>query len=318
MPEVTRCMEDTGEVSFGSLLRHYRRAAGLTQEALAERSGLSVRTIRGMEIGEGHSPRPDTVDLLACALRLSETEHPLFKEAAGLYPSVPEVTDPSPGADLLAEPATPLIGRERFIAEAADLLRRPEVRLLTLTGTGGVGKTRVGLRVAEKLRHEYVDGVVLVGLAAVDDPARVMPAVARELGLRETGSRPVFDRLLDHLSDRELLLVLDNFEQVRADAPLLLRLLTACTRLKVLITSRAALRVRGEQQLAVPPLETPAPELKPDAAIIQDSPAVALFVERAGAVDPAFRLTNTNVQTVAEICRPSTDCRSPSNWRPPE
>lgn len=303
MSEVTGHMEGAGEVSFGFLLRQHRRAAGLTQEALAETSGLSVRAIRGLEIGERHSPRPDTVDLLGRALRLSETERPHFEAAARRPSPVPEMLDPPPGADLLAEPATPLVGRQRFITEAVDLLRRPEVRLLTLTGTGGVGKTRVGLRVAGELRHTYADGVVLVGLAAVDDPTRVMPAVARKLGLRETGSRPVFERLLDHLSDKELLLVLDNFEQVRAAAPLLLRLLTACPQLKVLITSRVVLRVRGEQQLVVPPLETPAPQSEPDVAIIADSPAVALFVERAGAVDPTFRLTEANAPAVAEICR---------------
>jgi non-specific serine/threonine protein kinase len=203
----------------------------------------------------------------------------------------------------LAEPATPLVGCEHLITEAADLLRRPEVRLLTLTGTGGVGKTRVGLRVAQELRHEYADGASLVGLAAVKDPALVIPTVARTLGLRETGSRPVFERLLDHLSEKEMLLVLDNFEQVRASSPLLLRLISGCPRLKALLTSRVALRVRGEQQFGVPPLGTPAPRSEPDAASIEGSPAVALFVGRARAVDPTFRLTDANAPAVAEICR---------------
>jgi predicted ATPase/DNA-binding XRE family transcriptional regulator len=293
-------------VAFGGLLRRRRLAAGMTQEALAERSGLSERAIRGMERGEGHSPRRDTIDLLAHALGISGEERVLFEQAARRsFATVSGTLESSFYGDLvtsgLAEPATSLVGRERLVAEAAALLRRPEVRLLTITGTAGVGKTRVGLRVAGELRPEHADGAIFVGLAPVVEPERVVSTVARALGLRETGSRPVFDRMLDHLRDKELLLVLDNFEQVRAAGTLLAHMVSVCPRLKILVTSRVALRVRGEQQLVVPPLDAPAPAA-PDTGAIASFPAVALFVERAQAADPAFSLTDENAEAVTEVC----------------
>ena len=147
----------------------------------------------------------------------------------------------------------------------------------------------------------YPDGAIVVGLATVDDPAFVAPEIARAVGLRDSGGRPTSERLLDHLRDREMLVLLDNFEQVRAAAPFLVSLLSGCPGLKALVTSRAALRVRGEQELAVPPLETPPPDL--DAAEISRSPAIALFAERARAVDPAFQITGENAPAVAGICR---------------
>ena len=305
MLDAARHSEHASAAAFGSLLRQYRRAAGLTQEALADRSGLSVRAIRGLERGEGHSPRPDTVDLLARALGLSGERRAPFEESArwsSAAPVVSESLNPSLGGDL-AEPATPLVGRERLVSEAAGFLRRSGVRILTLNGTGGVGKTRVALRVAEELRPEYADGAVLVGLEAITDPTQVLPVIGRAMGLRDTGSRPLFGSLQGYLSEKELLLILDNFEQVQAAAPSLARLLSRCPQLKMLVTSRTPLRIRAEQQLDVPPLETPAPMPVTDLATIKNSPAVALFAERARAVDPSFRLTDANAPAVAEICR---------------
>ena len=238
---------------------------------------------------------------LAGALGLPGPERRTF-EAAALRPpgsDGPEPTGP-PGGDP-SEPLTPLLGRDDLVGDAVELLGREGTRLLTLVGPGGVGKTRVGLRVARELGPRYGDGAVVVGLAAVDDPALVAPAVARAVGLRDAGGRPTAERLLDRLRDREMLMLLDNFEQVRAAAPFLVGLLSGCPGLKALVTSRSALRVRGEQELAVPPLDTPSSDL--GAAEIPRSPSVALFVERARAVDPAFRLTGENAAAVAGICR---------------
>ena len=286
---------------FGVLLRRYRGAAGMTQEDLAEKSGLSAREIRRLERGKGHRPRPSTVAYLAGALDLPGPERRIFEEAA-LHPTGATASEsllPQPGDP--TEPLTPLLGRDDLVREAATFLGREGVRLLTLVGPGGVGKTRVGLRMARELGPGYPDGAVLVGLATVDDPALVAPAIARAVGLRDAGGRPTAERLLDHLRDREMLMLLDNFEQVRAAAPLLVGLLAACPGLKALVTSRVALRVRGEQEFAVPPLGTPPPDL--GAAELSRLPAVALFVERARAVDPSFRLTGENGAAVAGICR---------------
>ncbi len=243
-------MDDRAE-EFGALLRRRRGAAGLTQEDLAGRSGLSVRAIRTLERGERRRPRVDTVGYLARALGLSEPERAQFEEAAGGGPTAaPDSPALSPGEDVVVEPPTPLIGRENLIAGVVDLLRGPGARLISLTGPGGVGKTRVGLRVADELRREYADGVVFVDLAAVSDPTLFAPTVARALGLRDAGSRPASERLLEHLRAREMLLLLDNFEQVTAAAPVLARLLAGSPKLKVLSTSRSALRVRGEQEVS--------------------------------------------------------------------
>lgn len=292
---------------FGALLRRYRGAAGMTQEALAERSGLSAREIRRLERndseGKGHRPRPSTVSYLSRALGLSGPQRQVFEEAA-LRPPEPTRSEAPVPPDDPTEPLTPLLGRDGLVGEAAGLLGREEVRLLTLVGPGGVGKTRVGLRVAREFGPRYGDGAVVVGLETVDDPALVAPAIARAVGLRDEGGRPTSERLLDHLRASEMLLLLDNFEQVREAAPFLVGLLSGCPGLNALVTSRAALRVRGEQELAVPPLETPGPTSPGiDAAEISRSPAVSLFVGRARAVDPSFRLTDENAPAVAGICR---------------
>ena len=195
---------------------------------------------------------------------------------------------------------TTFVGREREVARVKELLKGPG--LMTITGPGGGGKTRLALQAAAELLDEYRDGVFLVELAPITDPRLVPSTIADAIGARAEGVRPVLDTLKDHVRDRELLLVLDNFEQVIEGAPVAADLLTASPRMRILATSREPLRVTGEQELAVPPLDLPASGEAPSSEDLTRYEAVALFVQRARAVDPAFQLTEANAPAVAELC----------------
>ena len=197
---------------------------------------------------------------------------------------------------------TPLVGRERELGGVRDLLRAEGVRLLTLTGTGGIGKTRLGLQVGAELLDEFEDGVFFVELAPITDPALVASAIAEPLGVVEAGDQPLEEGLKGYLRGKELLLVLDNFEQVLGGAPLVGELLSACPKLKVLATSRSVLRVYGEQEYPVPPLELPRPGRLPPIERLTQYEAVRLFIERAKAARPDFSVSDENAPAVAEIC----------------
>ena len=198
---------------------------------------------------------------------------------------------------------TSLLGRDAELAQVVAQLMQPACRLLTLVGPGGVGKTRLALAVADHLRDAFADGVILVDLAPISDPHLVVPAIAQTLAVEQTAGRTPLHALREHLNSRRLLLVLDNFEQLLEEAPAVAELLATARQLKVLVTSRAALRLRGEHEFAVAPLALPPAGRDADIDTLLAYPAVALFVERARGVNRSFQLTPANARAVAAICR---------------
>ena len=197
---------------------------------------------------------------------------------------------------------SPLLGREQEEAAVCSLLRRSEVRLLTLTGPGGIGKTRLSLLVAAELLDDFRDGACFVSLAPISDAALVLPTIAQALGLKESSEQPVPDMLKAFLSDKDFLLLLDNFEQIVSAAPALTDLLVTCPGVKMLVTSRASLHVQGEHEFQVPPLTVPDLKHFPPLEALGQYSAVALFLWRVRAIQPAFELNKHNARAVAEIC----------------
>ena len=288
--------EASGDESFGQLLRRYRVAAGMTQEQLAERAEVSTRGLAYLE-SDRRSPHRSTVTRLVAALGLDSGHRAAF-EVAARGPRDGDAEDDG----VPARPVTPLVGRMNELNTAVALLRLQDVRLLTLTGTGGVGKTRLALELIERVESEFADGLVSVWLERVRDPGLVLSTLARALSIREERRRPLIKTIADRLQRQEVLLFLDNFEQVLPAAPVLVELLSAAPGLKTLVTSRSPMQVADEQELVVPALTVPDRAHTQLEAVGQSS-AVRLFVQRAQRVRHDFVLDHQNVDAVVEVCR---------------
>ncbi|MFN8474704.1 MAG: tetratricopeptide repeat protein [Anaerolineae bacterium] len=233
---------------------------------------------------------------------LSVPEHIYQVIVPGLPTEFPPLRTLDVRPNNLPAQLTTLVGRERETAAIANLLARERVRLVTLIGAGGAGKTRVGLQVGADLIDVFEHGVYFVPLAPVSDPGLFFPAIAATLGLREEGTRPLRDTVADYLRDKRLLLILDNFEQLMPAAPHVADMLTACPEISALVTSRSLLRIRGEREFEIPPMRVPVLGSLPSAEHLLDYDAVRLFVERAQAVQEGFWVTPENRRAVAEIC----------------
>jgi predicted ATPase/DNA-binding XRE family transcriptional regulator len=289
---------------FGTWLKQRRRALGLTQHGLAQRVSYAVVTLRKVETGH-LQPSPVMAERLAVALEVPLEQHAAFLAfARGI---------PQPGRrDNLPTPLTPLVGRVQELQVLRNLLLRADVRLLTLFGPPGVGKTRLAIEVAHHLHDDFAGGVVFVPLAAVLEPASFGPSVMAALGVRPLAGYSLLDNLAYHLRNQPALLVLDNFEHLLAAAPFVAQLLSVVAPLKILVTSRALLHVSGEYAVEVTPLACP-PHASAhpvermgdggDGGDVQQYAAVELFVQRAQAAKPTFRLDAANAPAVAEICR---------------
>jgi predicted ATPase/transcriptional regulator with XRE-family HTH domain len=301
-------VDATERQSFGKQIRRYRRRAGLTQEELAERAELSPRGLIYLE-RDGRRPQPGTARRLADALGLTEHERLLFlalSEGAGLAASDarPGQTTREAGREIaLPVQTTPFVGREHELAAVVALLKRDPVRLLTLTGPGGTGKTRLAIQAAQEASDHFPGGVAFVPLAALADPALVLSAVAGALGIGEPSDRITINAVQASIGPRRVLLVLDNFEHLLAGAPTVGDLLTVCPQLVILATSRSPLHLSAEYEYPVPGMALPAEQHRPHLAVLARVDAVAFFLERARAVKPAFALTEENASAIVEICR---------------
>ncbi len=288
-----RGVETGTGLAFGDLLRRHRASANMTQEDLARSTGLTPQAIGLLERGERRRPHGYTVQVLGEALGLEGRGFAEFEAAARRPPARGAPVEPYRHA--LPAPPTSLIGREQEVATLTDLLLREEVRLLTLTGPGGVGKTRLALEVAERSSEEFADGVAFVPLAPLPDCDPLRSVIAQTLGIKDAGNRTLEEAVKQHLEGKQMLLLLDNFEHLLEAGPVVGDLVRSSPGLTVLVTSRAPLRLSGERQFPLSPLSLT------EESSLEHSPAVQLFVERARDVSPGFEVGAE--AAVAEICK---------------
>ncbi len=291
---------------FGQWLKQRRQELDLTQDELALRVGCSLVLIQKIESGE-RRPSKQIAELLAEQLNVPPAERPAFVRFARVQSSR-LLSQPAPWRTAyrqftnLPAPPTPLIGREREIETLRKRFADKRVRLLTLTGPPGIGKTRLSIHVALELLDAFENGIFFVNLAPLRDCNLVIPTLAQTIGLKETRQQSLLEQVKEYLADKQLLLLLDNFEQVVSAAPLVAELMAACPWLKVLATSRVPLHVRAERQFPVPPLTLPRLQHNADDEALAQYSSIALFVDRAQAIQPDFELTPGNAAVVADIC----------------
>jgi predicted ATPase/transcriptional regulator with XRE-family HTH domain len=285
--------------AFGTLLKRFRLAAGLTLETLAERAALSARAISDLERGVSRAPRSETLALLLHALALSSEDGATLTEAARRQP--PPFDAVAPRHNLPIQ-LTSFVGRERELDMCDGFLGRTDIRLVTVTGAGGTGKTRFAIQLAMLALARFRAGARFVTLAPIGSLEMIGPAIARALGAPDADRWTAPAALAELIDDQDLLVLLDNFEHLLPAAPLLIDLLRACPHLKLLVTSRAALRVSGEQVFPIAPLPLPDLAHLPPLEELAQNPAVALFEDRARHAQPDFALTRENADAVAAIC----------------
>jgi predicted ATPase/DNA-binding XRE family transcriptional regulator len=298
------------ELSFGEWLKRQRKAAGLTQEQLAAQVNCSTITLRKIE-AEERRPSEQIAARLAEIFNIPPQERPAFVHFArvgwGVVPassreSAPWQIPPAPPSNLPFA-LTSLVGREQEIAELSGYLQQAEIRLVTLTGSPGIGKTRLAIGTARRVLPHFPHGVFFFSLAPLTDPSLIVPAALQILGYVEDRHRPAAQHLKESIAEKQILLVLDNCEHlIEHVAPFAFDLLSACPRLKILTTSREALRIPGEWLYPVPPLALPPERSFAGLEAAAASPALTLFLERARAARPDFRLTAENIRAVAAIC----------------
>jgi len=297
--------------SFGYWLRLRRKALDLTRDELAKRVGYSAATIRKIEDEERH-PSVQVVERLAELFNIPQNERTVFLQfARGDWKSAPalSVEDAPWRAQSRSMPSnlpattTLLIGRTKEIADAREYLRKADIRLVTLIGPPGIGKTRLSMEAARAALTDFPDGVFFVALAPLDDPNLIAPALAQALGYVGAKNISTTEQLKEGIADKSLLLVLDNCEHLIEDvASLVTELLSVCSRLKILTTSRESLRVAGEWLYSVPALDFPKEDLLVDMETASMFPALTLFTKRARAVRPDFVLDAENIKIVSAIC----------------
>jgi predicted ATPase/transcriptional regulator with XRE-family HTH domain/Tfp pilus assembly protein PilF len=290
-------------LAFGHLLKRLRLAADLTQEELAERAAVSVRSISNLERGAKHRPHRETVALLAEALRLRGADRDGFIALARGRSMAEALTERGArdAPSELPRPPTPIVGREEETAAVTALLFDRDVRLVSLTGPGGVGKTRLALEVSAGVAETLRDGATFVDLAPLRDPELALAAIAHAVGVAPSPDQPLRRAVVNALDGKQMLLVLDNFEHLIAAGAVVADLLTACPGLTVLATSRVPLHLRAEHEFMLEPLPLPNQGAAASLEQLGRVPAVDLFVRRAMAANRGFTLSAENARDVAEI-----------------